>query len=199
LWAGISSLGSFFTNLGRAIWDGFKSVIPSWMTNWLSGGGSVRADQPTVTSGQVNFNPNVTPQDTTTAGNPYSGTISTDPFSGLTRALGGIIPQYAQTGFLMRPRGTDTVPAMLSPGEFIMSRGAVDRLGLPMMEALNRGVSPGQQQTNGGSVNLSVNINTTKPVDDDFVRNKMIPEIMRQLRRDSLDGRRVLSPIGVRS
>jgi len=34
-------------------------------------------------------------------------------------------------------RGTDTVPAMLSPGEFIMSRGAVDKFGAGTLASMN--------------------------------------------------------------
>jgi hypothetical protein len=33
--------------------------------------------------------------------------------------------------------GTDTVPAMLTPGEFIMSRGAVNKFGIDFMESVN--------------------------------------------------------------
>lgn len=37
------------------------------------------------------------------------------------------------------PRGTDTVPAMLSPGEYVLRRDAVDRIGVPALAAMNRG------------------------------------------------------------
>ena len=37
----------------------------------------------------------------------------------------------------MTPRGTDTVPAMLSPGEFIMSKGAVDMYGADTLASMN--------------------------------------------------------------
>ena len=45
-------------------------------------------------------------------------------------ALGGIVPQYFGVGgspFV--PRGTDTVPAMLTPGEGVLSRRGMDALG----------------------------------------------------------------------
>ena len=41
----------------------------------------------------------------------------------------------------------DTVPAMLTPGEFVMSRGAVSRFGTGMMAAMN---SAGGGTNNGG-------------------------------------------------
>ena len=37
----------------------------------------------------------------------------------------------------MAPMGTDTIPAMLTPGEFVMSKGAVDTFGTGFMEAVN--------------------------------------------------------------
>lgn len=63
-------------------------------------------------------------------------------------ATGGLITgpgpakYYAKGGSvfdrLFKPVGTDTVPAMLTPGEYIMRKGAVDRLGVPFLQKLNR-------------------------------------------------------------
>lgn len=39
---------------------------------------------------------------------------------------------------LFQPRGTDTIPAMLTPGEYVVRRGAVDQLGVPFLQRLNR-------------------------------------------------------------
>ena len=55
-------------------------------------------------------------------------------------ATGGLIPQYRAFGgtiFAMRPKGSDTVPAMLTPGEFVLRKKAVDTLGVPFLRALN--------------------------------------------------------------
>lgn len=46
---------------------------------------------------------------------------------------------YAKGGWVfMKPKGTDTVPAMLTPGEYVMRKKAVDRLGVPFLRSLNR-------------------------------------------------------------
>ena len=37
----------------------------------------------------------------------------------------------------MKPKGTDTIPAMLTPGEYVMRKKAVDRLGVPFLQRLN--------------------------------------------------------------
>jgi hypothetical protein len=47
---------------------------------------------------------------------------------------------------------TDTVPAMLSPGEFVVRRSAVDKYGTDFLSSLNRGLLPMQGFQNGGSV-----------------------------------------------
>ena len=56
--------------------------------------------------------------------------LQTEPFGGLFKSGGGMIPTI--------PMGTDTVPAMLTPGEFVMSRGAVKMFGADTMMAMNK-------------------------------------------------------------
>ena len=52
------------------------------------------------------------------------------------KASGGVV--YAQNGTLVnyQPRGTDTVPAMLTPGEFVVNRQATQR-NLPLLKSIN--------------------------------------------------------------
>ena len=47
------------------------------------------------------------------------------------------IPQYLSRGGFAK--GTDTVPAMLTPGEFVMSKSAVSKYGVGTMRAMNNG------------------------------------------------------------
>ncbi|MGA0119953.1 MAG: phage tail tape measure protein [Methylophilaceae bacterium] len=49
-------------------------------------------------------------------------------------------------------RGTDTVPAMLTPGEFIVRKDAVDKYGTSFLSALNNGALPMKAFQNGGTV-----------------------------------------------
>ncbi|NBP01317.1 MAG: hypothetical protein EBU90_14470, partial [Proteobacteria bacterium] len=56
------------------------------------------------------------------------------------KSRGGIV--YASKGQLINfvPKGTDTVPAMLTPGEFVVNRGAVNRGdNLSFLRAINNG------------------------------------------------------------
>ena len=52
-------------------------------------------------------------------------------------ATGGEV-QYRASGGIMQPKGTDTVPAMLTPGEFVIRKQAVDAMGTPFMQRLNK-------------------------------------------------------------
>jgi hypothetical protein len=57
----------------------------------------------------------------------------------LNLASGGIVYR-AEGGSIFQPRGTDTVPAMLTPGEFVVRKSAVDKIGASNLSVLNRGV-----------------------------------------------------------
>ncbi len=65
---------------------------------------------------------------------------------------GGIVPTirgYANGGSV---GSTDTVPAMLTPGEFVVKKSAVDKYGTDFLSSLNRGILPMSGFQNGGSV-----------------------------------------------
>lgn len=52
------------------------------------------------------------------------------------RASGGLV-YLAGGGSFWKPRGTDTVPAMLTPGEFVMRKSAVQKFGTAFMDRIN--------------------------------------------------------------
>lgn len=72
-------------------------------------------------------------------------------FPGVSRASGGIIPHagpqargYARGGSILDVRPahiprSDTVPTWLTPGEFVMSKAAVDSIGVGTLTAMNNG------------------------------------------------------------
>ena len=70
---------------------------------------------------------------------------------------GGII--YANNGMLVpyQPKGTDTVPAMLTPGEFVVNRRATQE-NLPLLKSINNGTS--YLQTGGPTGSSSTNAGT---------------------------------------
>ena len=87
------------------------------------------------------------------------------------RMNGGIIPRYMSSGGMApkyfavggMSRGTDTVPAMLTPGEFVMSKYAVDSYGVDKMKAINSGSYDGEKVYN---YNLNVNVKSDANPED---------------------------------
>jgi hypothetical protein len=61
--------------------------------------------------------------------------------------MGGVVPKYFASGGRM---GSDTVPAMLTPGEFVMNKAASKAYG-PLLETLNESKYPGMLRSNGAS------------------------------------------------
>ena len=59
----------------------------------------------------------------------------------ITAASGGMVQYRAGGGSIFKPKGTDTVPAMLSPGEFVIRKSAVDSIGADTLSAINNGVA----------------------------------------------------------
>jgi hypothetical protein len=82
--------------------------------------------------------------------------------------------------------GSDTVPAMLTPGEFIVNARAAAR-NAALLQAINAGASmafPGRYARGGpvGGVphnDNSVNVTFHGPADRDYVRRVILPEIRR--------------------
>ena len=61
------------------------------------------------------------------------------PGTGLQRMSGGGLAQHFNRGGQVPGKGEgDTVPAMLTPGEFVMSKGAVQQIGVDNLMAMNK-------------------------------------------------------------
>ena len=91
---------------------------------------------------------------------------------------GGLVPKYFSIGGFAK--GSDTVPAMLTPGEFVMSKYAVNQHGVETLKAMNKG------ETVGNSVytyNLSVNVKS------DSNPNEIARTVMSQIKQ--IDSQRI--------
>lgn len=99
------------------------------------------------------------------------------------QATGGLakggVPNYFASG----GRGVDTIPAMLSPGEFVMNRRSSGRF-FSQIQAMNAGQSPifreeGGSVTTVGDINMTVHTNQL----DQKSARQFTHEIRRELRR----------------
>ncbi len=99
-------------------------------------------------------------------------------------AKGGMVkPKYF--GFGGFARGSDTIPAMLSPGEFIMSKYAVKDFGVDNMKAINDGTY------NGDSVyNYSISVNVKSGANPDEIARSVMTQI-KQIDSQRIKGQRV--------
>ena len=83
------------------------------------------------------------------------------------RSNGGIIPEYHSDGDVIgvdwTPRGTDTVPTMLTPGEYVLRKKAVESLGLNFLNNLNKYGNKALQSNSGQTIiNNVYNTNNAK-------------------------------------
>ena len=85
----------------------------------------------------------------------------------------------ASGGFISGPRGTDTIPAWLSPGEFVINADSTKRFYTQLL-TINSGRQP-KYFSEGGAVNVGdINVN----VNGGETSEKTIREIARGLNRE---------------
>jgi len=102
---------------------------------------------------------------------------------GVYRANGGMIQKFASGGFAF---GTDTVPAMLTPGEFIVSKFAVDKFGVDNLRAINKGENP----MSSSVYNYSLSINVKSDANPNEIANTVMMKI-KQIDSQRIRGSRI--------
>jgi hypothetical protein len=92
------------------------------------------------------------------------------------KANGGLIYK-AVGGSIFKPQGTDTVPAMLTPGEFVMKKSAVDKIGALKLSQMNNNSS---YFDDGGPVQNNINppLNKDEKQFLDKLKNKTLEQMM---------------------
>lgn len=140
-----------FTDLGKYLGSAFKNAFNNQ-------------------SGNINTGGTTTP--TVNRGNESQG-------KNFKFAKGG--PVYLKKGgqpIVMKPSGTDTVPAMLTPGEYVMKRSAVKNAGQSFMDKVNnmdlKGAFKELSTRYGSHVGSVVNKNVTINNNDNRVTNNSI-------------------------
>jgi TP901 family phage tail tape measure protein len=104
-------------------------------------------------------------------------------------STGGIVPKYFAAGGYSR--GTDTVPAMLTPGEFVVKKFAADKFGINNLHDINNGsfkpASVASVNNNSNSVynyGINVNVSNSNASTDDIAR-----AVITQIK--NIDGQRI--------
>lgn len=140
-----------FTDLGQYLGSAFKNAFNNQSGNINTGG----TNTPTVNRGNESKGNNI------------------------KFAKGG--PVYLKRGgqpIVMKPSGTDTVPAMLTPGEYVMKRSAVKNAGQSFMDKVNnmdlKGAFKELSTRYGSHVGSVVNKSVTINNNDNRVTNNSI-------------------------
>ncbi len=175
---GLGNIISHFVNLGMEIWHGVKEGAKEALKINLDIPGGPSLGGGGGTGG-------------------FEDAIGVD-IPGVSFNKGGIVPvpRFADGG----PVGTDTIPALLSPGEFIVSSGAADSIGLDALRQMNATGTIGGTNTNnviefqGGAFQISIQANQ---FDEQFVRGPMMDLIKEELREATTGGENVISEAGV--
>ena len=96
--------------------------------------------------------------------------------------FGGSIGYFSSGGLA---KGTDTIPAMLSPGEFVMSANATGKF-FSQIQALNSGIQPVYRQSGGSVTNIGdISINVNESQTPQQTARQVLSSIRRELRRGS--------------
>jgi hypothetical protein len=195
-----TKLGTWFSNLGpniskwaKELWetglpsmgtwlaDRFKDLV-DWIVNIPDRIGQAIADAGKAVGdwfGQL-FGGFASTQEKSSG-----GTVKKASGGSVYRAGGGIIPQYFEYGGFTK-QGTDTIPAMLTPGEFVMKKSAVDSIGvqeLSKMNALGKDGMSSEESVYNYSITLNVNSSSDS--------NDIADAVMRQVKR--IDSQRIRS------
>jgi len=87
-------------------------------------------------------------------------------------SMGGVVPSYMAMGG--KPLGSDLVPAMLTPGEFVVRRPAVSSYGVDKLENINRGT-----HSDGSVYNYNLAVNVKSDSNPEQIANTVMREIKR--------------------
>jgi len=85
-------------------------------------------------------------------------------------ARGGLVRHFSN--------GTDTVPAMLSPGEMVMNTGASQKY-YSQLSAMNRGTSTSNSTTLNGGLNVSISTSGNESIDAQVIARELNRELQR--------------------
>jgi hypothetical protein len=172
----IKEMGGTVSGDGTVRINGFQTTLSNLVSSIKSGTGAMA--QALIVAGRIAVAAS-TYQSLAKSGQGSSA-AALQALSMLTKADGGFI-RKASGGKVMsyfagggKPLGSDIVPAMLTPGEFVVKRPAVQGFGVKNLEAINSGKSlPGS----GSVYNYSVTVNAGSNASADDIARTVIGKI----------------------
>jgi hypothetical protein len=87
--------------------------------------------------------------------------------------MGGLIP-YKAMGGIFKSINTDRIPAMLTPGEYVVRRSAVENFGVDNLEKINNGT-----YSDGSMYNYNLSINVKSESNPEQIAKTVIDQIKR--------------------
>lgn len=108
----------------------------------------------------------------------------------------GTIARFAKGGMVEGSGFGDTVPALLTPGEFVIKRSAVANIGERALSAMNSGQAMGSNVSN---ISVNLTLNASERIDPAYIKDKIMPTLREELRRESRRGGYIIAAAGVRS
>lgn len=160
--SGVSTAG--ITNASGALKSGVINAVANAQAKLEEARAALQADM----FSSAGVNSSVASNLQLKSGGKFTGGLIGNGFASLSRAVGGIIPAYHSKGLSVLPinwrkRATDTVPTMLTPGEFVLRKQAVDSIGVGLLRKMNnQGVKALQNVTGKTIINNIYNTNNAK-------------------------------------
>ena len=181
----ISALIQGMAQVGQAIWNGLQDALNGAMGFFYNIGNQIwNGIKDGISSIGGIFSGG--------GGGGIGGVIGSISHS-LGFAEGGLVGGNAP--FAGNSSGNDIVPAMLSPGEFVVNRADMASKNLNGV-ASAMGVSLGQG-SNGITYNISVNVGSNTTITADQLKNSVVPAIVSQLQKLSQSGQPIVSKRGI--
>lgn len=194
LWSGFinafSSLASYFYNFGNYIWYGFVQYIGNFFYDLGKQIWKGLSDSITAIGGSVGG---------IFGGGGIGGIIGGigGSIGGAIGSIGGSFGGWAEGGlvggsapYAGNATGNDIIPAMLSPGEFVVNRQQMANKDLS-------GVANAMGVSTGGSISLTINIASGASITENQLKQNFVPIIISELKKASSNGAQIISKRGV--
>ena len=150
----VGGLGNWMSGVGNLFSGNFKEAGNYFKLSQMSNAGQLQQAFASSAEGKTSFAPFLQNQGyipkANIAGMPIGGMQQSQGSNGIMNWVSSLFGNKRATGGVIPPTsGIDTVPAMLSGGEFVMNRAASQNIGAGNLQSLNSGAGslPTEEKT----------------------------------------------------